>query len=1050
MKIAGWTLRFAALLLLTSVAAAAQIDTVATDLKPLIRKAALSPVQFAVHVPHAVSAATMGRWTVTANRAEWRYAVHIPSAVSLSFHASHLTLPASAALTVQSATTTVTYRSSDIKKADFWSRIQPGDSLAFTLSVAVADRGAVALEILSFQAGYRSLGRGAQDNPYYHQIRRQAAAAANAAAAAATPAAGTANASCVQNYVCNITTANTPIGQATVGIVVGNQYSCTGTLINDIPGDNTPYVLTARHCETGELGGGNPAAAATVTVYWDATTPCGTTLGSIYDPAIATQTGATTLVEQQDTWLIKLDESPVVKDAQFAGFDASGAVVTGGYTVHHALGYDKQLTKWFGRAYLSQQHGTLGVTYLSQFLETVNQLGNIGPGASGSGLIDANNRLVGSLSLGRTTGDSSGYESCPSNPTTPNGSNGAADFTALASVWNSTADTSSSTHAVTLKSILDPANTGTKIVASIPAVNLNLSASTYSLADGSPLVLSWNGAGATQCTASGGVSGDGWSGTLAGSGSLTVTETVGGAFTYTLNCQLTGGRRIGSNVTVNWLGTSPFVSLEALAVAWTEAPATLTWNSNLTPCSISGGALALNNLASSGSTSTTQATPGDITYGIACGSAPTANSATTVSYVTPSLSFRANGTDRLIGEEFWLYWQSYANSCVPSGGAPNDGWTTTAFGPQGSFSPNVTTPGTYTYTLTCSAGSDSVSQSTTVTVESDAPYTTSTVTPATTTFTASPADYLTIAWKSNLSYCVVSSDPVTLDSPGTFPSWLPDGASDAEDSVILAPRAPGTYLVTVTCSSGVFGGHGSIASPPISVTVLPPPAPTATITSSAATVTVGQMFTLTWATTNAQNCVQTGNGPTVGLIWGNGSGADTGGGQSMAPNGVGQVTLGISCDSIDPNQPATHADTTVNVVSAQVAPTITFAITPTSVATGQSFSLTWSSNNAAYCSASGGGGASSNWTGPLDLSGSGTETAQTIGSFTYTITCSSGTLSSEAQATLTVTAPAPTTSAAAGSSHGGGAVDLIDLGALAALLMAPWARTRWRTLHRTA
>jgi hypothetical protein len=54
-------------------------------------------------------------------------------------------------------------------------------------------------------------------------------------------------------------------------------------LVNDVPGDNTPYILTARHCETGQLGGGNPGAASTVTVHWDATSTCGATLGSLYD-----------------------------------------------------------------------------------------------------------------------------------------------------------------------------------------------------------------------------------------------------------------------------------------------------------------------------------------------------------------------------------------------------------------------------------------------------------------------------------------------------------------------------------------------------------------------------------------------------------------------------------------------------------------------------------------------------------------------------------------------------------------------------------------------
>ena len=228
---------------------------------------------------------------------------------------------------------------------------------------------------------------------------------------------------------------------------------------------NSPYVLTARHCENGALGGGMPSRASSLTVYWDAVSSCGAALGSLYDPSIATQTGATTVVEQQDAWLVKLDENPVVKDAQFGGFDASGTAVQGGYTIHHALGFDKQLTDWFGQAYSAQQSGVLGVSYVSDFLETVNSLGNIGPGASGSGLINTNNRLIGSLSLGHQSSDPSGYEACPvANPAAPNGANGAAYFTSLAAVWNSTADASSTTGPATIRSVLDPASSGTNIV----------------------------------------------------------------------------------------------------------------------------------------------------------------------------------------------------------------------------------------------------------------------------------------------------------------------------------------------------------------------------------------------------------------------------------------------------------------------------------------------------------------------------------------------------------------------------------------------------------
>ncbi len=185
------------------------------------------------------------------------------------------------------------------------------------------------------------------------------------------------------NYECDVTAANTGPAQATVGLIVGNAFQCSGTLINDVPHDGKPYVLTARHCENSQNGGGDPGAAANVVIYWDATSPCGSVLGTLYDPGIVTQLGATTVVEQQDTWLLLLSQPPAASDAFLAGFDATGGAIQGGYTIHHALSNDKQLTAWNGTAITQTiaANTSLPVTFTSNFWDVVNLTGTIGPGA---------------------------------------------------------------------------------------------------------------------------------------------------------------------------------------------------------------------------------------------------------------------------------------------------------------------------------------------------------------------------------------------------------------------------------------------------------------------------------------------------------------------------------------------------------------------------------------------------------------------------------------------------------------------------------------------
>ena len=1001
--------------------AAVPVHVVRTDLKPLIRAAADSPVQFAVLVPYAVSTARDGTWSSTNGQATWRYAVQVPTAVSLSFHATKSFLPGNAKLVVRGSRTTTTYQARDMYLGDLWSRIAPGEALEFTLTVAAADRSRTILNIVSLQAGYRSLGAGVEDHPYYRQLKAQQAAA-------------TGNAACVVNYECRVTAADTPLGSATVALVVENLHQCTGVLINDVPGDNTPYVLTARHCQTGQLGGGNAGAAAAVTVYWNATTPCGSALGSLYDGAnTQTQTGARTVVEQQDAWLIRLSTSPVASNAQFAGFDASGGGVLGGYTIHHAEGHDKQFTEWFGRAAAVQASGELGVSYISNFWETVNQLGNIGPGASGSGLIDQNNHLIGSLSLGRTTTDPSGYGACPvTNPPAPNGSNGAADFTALASVWTSTADKTSSTGGVTLKSVLDPRNTGTRVVQSQPAAVLTFAGTGGYLQFNQSAQLTWNAANATRCIAGGGIAGDGWSGTLPSTGTQPVTETSAATVTYTLSCTYPGGRTATASVELDWVGPTPDLSFTASqSVAWVTAPVTLIWNSNVAPCAISGGGLSLNDLATSGSTATTQTTPGDVNYMLSCGPADnTVTIASLVQWVPASLDLYSNGTDRLLGNPLTLQWNTN-NPCTPSGGAPNDGWASTSFGPGSieEFSPRVTTVGTYTYTLTCSSGPVSLQQSLTVTFEKNAPYATMSLNEATVTFSDSPADYVTLTYNSNLTTCAFISNPAIAATDSGVLSVI----GGAQVVLALAPGESGTYQLGLKCDGvDASGAALSVYATPLTLTVLPPAAPTAALSISPGnTVVVAEPFTLSWTSTNAQNCTQTGTLPGFNQ-WG---GVQPPSGQVNAYTAsAGTYTVGVTCQSIDANTAPTSQQLTVTVVD------LTAALTASapSVSEGSSFTLGWSSTGASGCTASGGGANGMPWSGSLATSGTVTQSATTAGTFTYAITCQrNNEETAPQQVTVTVMSSGGASSSGGSSSGGGhgggGAVGLLELAVLAGM-----------------
>jgi hypothetical protein len=402
--------------------------------------------------------------------------------------------------------------------------------------------------------------------------------------------------------------------------------------------------------------------------------------------------------------------------------------------------------------------------------------------------------------------------------------------------------------------------------------------------------------------------------------------------------------------------------------------------------------------------------------------------------------FRLDLRDRLSGQPLWLYWASYAESCIPSGGAPDDGWINNALGPASQFNPQVTVLGTYTYTLSCSAGPNTVTESVTVTVENNAPYTTASVNPTTVTFSDTPSDYLSISWKSNLNSCTINSTPNGLIGESSTYPLLPSGASDVEDTAIYSPSAPGTYLITVTCNPQWGAIQGAVSAAPITVTVLPPPPPSVTISSTPPTVALAQNFTLTWSSTNADNCTTTGDGGPIGVIWN--TALATSGSQVEGAMFSGQATLGITCQSIDPNQGSASAQTTVTVGAALAAPTAMLSVSPITVTNGQSYTLTWSSSNASNCSASGGGANGSPWTSSIGTSGSSSQTASVEGSFTYTLVCTSGGGTSvQSQAILTVVAASSTSPSGGKSGGGGGAFDTYELILLTLLLTWQWCRT---------
>ena len=134
-----------------------------------------------------------------------------------------------------------------------------------------------------------------------------------------------------------------------------------------------------------------------------------------------------------------------------------------------------------------------------------------------------------------------------------------------------------------------------------------------------------------------------------------------------------------------------------------------------------------------------------------------------------------------------------------------------------------------------------------------------------------------------------------------------------------------------------------------------------------------------------------------------------------------------------PAAPADYGLYTIYIASS--VPTVTFSASTTSVTTGQPVQLTWSTENATACTASGGTG----WTGGEPISGSSAVVVSA--SETLTLTCS-GPGGSAAQSITVSATTAPS------KSGGGGSLDAGVLAMLGALVLTGHRRSRRRRNSR--
>lgn len=159
------------------------------------------------------------------------------------------------------------------------------------------------------------------------------------------------------------------------------------------------------------------------------------------------------------------------------------------------------------------------------------------------------------------------------------------------------------------------------------------------------------------------------------------------------------------------------------------------------------------------------------------------------------------------------------------------------------------------------------------------------------------------------------------------------------------------------------------------------------LSATSTTVISGGSSTLNWSSTGATSCTASGG-------W---SGTKATSGSEVRSNLTATATYTLTCSGAG----GTAAQSVTITVNPAPVPTVSLTATPSSVASGGSTTLAWTSTNAASCTASGG------WSGSKNLSGSEARSNLTA-TTAYTLSCTGAGGTAAQTVTVNVTQPTPT------------------------------------------
>ena len=206
------------------------------------------------------------------------------------------------------------------------------------------------------------------------------------------------NESCVENAACAGTSSAVATARQAVASILfqsgGSFFICTGGLLADTAGSQTPFFLTANHC----ISRGREAAS--LETYFDYVTNCSSPNCSQPYSNVGETVGATILSHASNTdhSLLQLSANPVTPDGTVAylGWNSSAVAFTNGFGLFR-ISHPSGAPQAYSEHSVDPGATTCSTLARGNFIYSRDSFGATEGGSSGSPVVDGAGKVVGQL-----------------------------------------------------------------------------------------------------------------------------------------------------------------------------------------------------------------------------------------------------------------------------------------------------------------------------------------------------------------------------------------------------------------------------------------------------------------------------------------------------------------------------------------------------------------------------------------------------------------------------------------------------------------------------